>query len=188
MISKWFNRESVGLQPTKYEILYTSVFGFGVVQATLCSFLGAINTSFPILGVDYFMHLIGSCLYFALLIHTVYTSYMNFPMYSNNLRLFLKATALTLAYLGPVYLVVVAFLVDIGLMVVEYRLSAYEFVFDDEKNKQSTNAKKLFYVSQFITNLTLLFIYFINSHLIAFVVTILLLTVSLFIELYLHYQ
>lgn len=139
------------------------------------------------LGVNFFMHLLGSCIYFAVLLHTTYVSYMNFPMYSNNLRLFLKATTLTLAYLGPVYLVVVAFLMDIALIVVEYNHSAYEST-HDAKDSKSPNEKKLFYVSQFITNLALLFVYFINSHLIAFVVAILLFTVSLFIEFFLHYN
>lgn len=136
------------------------------------------------------MHLLGSCLYFAVLLHTAYASYMNLPMYSNNLRVFLKATALTLAYLGPVYLVVVAFLVDSALIVVEYNHSAFEEVHDAKKDGKSSlnSSKKLFYVSQFITNMSLLFVYFINSHLIAFVVAILLFTISLFIELYLHYH
>lgn len=64
------------------------------------------------------MHLIGSCIYFVLLLHTAYVSFINLSIYSNNLRTFIKATVLSLSYLAPIYLVVVAFLVDCVLLIV----------------------------------------------------------------------
>lgn len=130
------------------------------------------------------MHLIGSCIYFVLLLHTIYVSYINFPMYSNNLRLFIKATVLSLSYLAPVYLVVVAFLIDSALLVVEYQYSAYGL--NNYTKDKTFIVKKLFYISQFLANITLLFVYFINSHLIAFVIAVLLITVCVFIEFFLH--
>ena len=110
---------------------------------------------------------------------------MNFAMYSNNLRLYLKATVLSLSYLAPVYLVVVAFLIDSVLLTIEYRHSPYGLINGKDKG---LSAKKLFYVSQFLANITLLFVFFINSHLVAFVVAVLLMTVCVFIEFFLHYK
>lgn len=132
------------------------------------------------------MYLLGSCIYFVVLIHSVYVSCMNFAVYSNNLRIFIKATVLSLSYLAPVYLVVVAFLIDSVLLIVEYRHSPYG-VNNNGKDK-SLRAKKLFYISQFLSNITLLFVFFINSRLISFVVAVLLITICVFIEFFLHYK
>ncbi len=168
------------MQDCQYTSFWYNILGFTLVQVSLCSLIGAINTQFPSFGINFVMYLLGSVIFFCLLLRTIYLSYCNYYQQSNNLRIFLKSVILSLSYLAPVYMVLIAFLLDIALLVVEYRKSLYGAF------NNSQYMKRLFYINQFLTDITLLLVFLINTRLLAIILVIIFISINVLVEVFLH--
>ena len=100
-------------------------FIFGVVFAGCASLQGAFLNPISELSVNGMFYILGILLYFAALCETLYRLYTSVVVHFWRIRVFMKATLLSLAHFSPIYLVSTAVLVDLILVAIEYKICIY---------------------------------------------------------------
>jgi hypothetical protein len=101
-----------------FAFLY-SFFVFGLCFAGCASLQGAIENPLNEIDLNAFFYLLGIFIYFGLFLHSFY-SLKSSVKNMWKIRVFIKATALSLSHLNPVYLVSVLLFLDIALIIYEY--------------------------------------------------------------------
>lgn len=111
-----------------FEVLY-SFFCFGVIFAGCISFQGAIINPIDTVSLNGFFYILGIALYFAVFIEVCYSLKVKGRQSFWKLRVFLKATILSLCHWSPIYLIASTLFIDVILIIVEYKLCIYSQVF-----------------------------------------------------------
>ena len=150
--------------------LFGLVFnGSASLQAALLNPINKISVSstFTVLGI---MCLVLS---FADSIYSLKES----PLYFFKLRVFVKAILLSSCYNSPLYLFCAAFIADILLMIIEFRLS-----------REQKPHPKLWVFNNVFADLALLLLVFIHSHYVTLIFASLMVLIIVVIEFYVHYK
>lgn len=106
---------------TKYTKFIYSVFIFGMAFAGSLSLQGAIFNPIQTISVNGFFYLLGILCYIGVLIEMLYSTHKD----KNELykvRIFIKASLLSIGHLNPIIVVSVAIITDILLIVLQYMI------------------------------------------------------------------
>jgi hypothetical protein len=107
-----------------FTFLY-NYFVFGVTFAGCASLQGAIINPISTLSINALFYIIGIMLYFLVICECIYKLSKNKVSNFWKIRVLLKATLLSLSHLNPIYLLSSTVIVDLILLVIEYRLTNY---------------------------------------------------------------
>lgn len=106
---------------TKYTKFIYFVFIFGMAYAGSLSLQGAIFNPIQTISVNGFFYLLGIFCYIGVLIEMLYSTHKD----KNELykvRIFIKASLLSIGHLNPIIVVSVAIITDILLIVLQYMI------------------------------------------------------------------
>jgi len=116
-------------------------------------------------------------MYFASLIEVCYSLKVKGRESFWKIRVFLKATLLSLCHWSPVYLIAATLFVDVILIIVEYKLCIYSQVF-----------MKSWIIANLCANVALVLVVFAPTVIISLLFVTLFIVVSLVLESYMHYK
>ena len=116
-------------------------------------------------------------MYFASLIEVCYSLKVKGRESFWKIRVFLKATLLSLSHWSPVYLIAATLFVDVILIIVEYKLCIYSQVF-----------MKSWIIAQICANVALVLVVFAPTVIISLLFVTLFIVASLVLESYMHYK
>ena len=105
-----------------YSDFLFNFFGFGLIFAGCSSAQGAILNPLNILTINGSMYIFGILVYLLVLSHVIYALYLHSISKIFKLRLFIKATLLSLAHFNPIYIVAAVIVLDIAAIAGEYYL------------------------------------------------------------------
>jgi hypothetical protein len=111
--------ESKGLARTKYTQLIYCIFMFGMTFAGSLSLQGAKLNSIQKLTVNSLFYLIGIILYLIILIEMLYSVYQSKKNFYR-VRIFLKATILSIGHSNPIIFVYMSIVLDISLIFLQF--------------------------------------------------------------------
>lgn len=107
-----------------FTFLY-NFFVFGVTFAGCASLQGAIKNPVTSLNVNGIFYIIGILLYFSIVCECIYKITLDKTLNFWKIRVFIKATLLSLSHLSPIYLLSSTVVIDLVLVIVEYKLCQY---------------------------------------------------------------
>ena len=116
-------------------------------------------------------------MYFAILIEICYSIKVKGRLSFWKIRVFLKATILSLCHLSPVYLIASTLFIDLILIVVEYKLCIYSQVF-----------MKSWIIANICANIALVLVVFAPTVIISLLFVSLFVVGALGLECYMHYK
>jgi hypothetical protein len=111
--------ESKVLARTKYTQLIYCIFMFGMTFAGSLSLQGAKLNSIQKLTVNSLFYLIGIILYLTILVEMLYSVYQSKQNFYR-LRIFLKATLLSIAHFKPIIFVSMSIVLDVSLIFLQF--------------------------------------------------------------------
>lgn len=106
------------------QFLY-NFFGFGLIFAGCASMQGAILNPMESLSVNGAFYILGILVYFAMLCECIYKVAQDRVYNFFKIRVMIKATLLSLSHFSPIYLLSSAVLIDIILLIIEFKISEY---------------------------------------------------------------
>ena len=163
-----------GLPHWPIKIVMYNLFMFGLVFNASASFQGAllnpitkisISAIFTVVGIICLIVVFFDCL----------LSIKESPLFFFKLRTFAKAVLLSACWLSPLYIFCTALIVDVLLMVIEFRLT-----------KTHKSHPKLWLLNNFLANFTLLILVIIHSHYFTLIFASLFVLGIVAVELYVH--
>lgn len=156
-----------------FELLW-NIFTFSVVYFSCLSVQGAFYNYQQIITINGVFYILGMLLFIYITIETFYSFIRNFKLI-NQIRIYIKACLLSLAYLNPVYVTSVCVAFDIMLVILHFYLI---------KNKNQLSKFSTF--SHILSTLSILFMIFISHSLVSLFLTVLSLLTCLALEIYIH--
>lgn len=127
--------------------------------------------------VNGFFYILGIALYFAALIEVCYSVKVKGSLSFWKIRVFFKATILSLCHWSPVYLIASTLFIDVILIIIEYKLCIYSRVF-----------KISWALANICANIALVLVVFAPTVIISLLFVTLFVVGALAMEGYMHYK